>query len=84
MSVKNGHDRDEHGRIKNYYAPWFVWWHCTYKGGYNIRGPRSWRNLCHIRPCRRANKRTCHALLNGADADAVAYPLAKKPHEYWL
>ena len=79
MSVKNGHDRDARGRIKNYPLPWFVAWI-----KWSARDPKAWRKMMHTRPRRRANKKICHDILDGIDPDSLSHPLEKKPHLYWL
>lgn len=59
--------------------------------GRKISGPYSqmssypaWHDiLFHTRPLRRATKRCEHKVIQGADADDLAWPLAKKPHKYY-
>lgn len=55
---------------------------------YRVRFPRGtpkwWRNLYMTRPRRYENKRLCHSIRQGADPDALVFPLGNhKPHVYY-
>ena len=46
--------------------------------------PSGYNTLYHIRPHRRATQRLLTSVLRGADVDAIAWPVAKKPQVYRL
>jgi len=77
MSVTNkARDRDSHGRIHRKY---------TRNRTLRSRARPSWFVKVYVtRPHRRANKRCCLALIQGADADAIAWPLGNhNPQVDW-
>ena len=46
--------------------------------------PSYWNILFHTRPRRRREKKNCHQVLHGADADSMAWDLGNhKPHKYY-
>ena len=46
--------------------------------------PNYWDILWHRRPHRRATKRIEHAILSGKlDPDNAAWPVSKRPHQYY-
>jgi hypothetical protein len=58
---------------------WPGYWGSVWLGSW----PRWHDIIFHSRPRRRAERRFEHAVLRGADADDLAWPLSKRPHEYY-
>lgn len=50
------------------------WWQGT---------PSSHNIIFHHRPRRRKERELSRKILKGADSNNIAWPLAKKPHEYY-
>lgn len=51
---------------------------------YGMSSWPAWHDILHFRrPHRRTTKAMEHAVLRGADPDDLAWPLVKRPHNYY-
>lgn len=68
-------DRNKKGKIDRKY---------TRNNGKPLGTPKWWLKCFMTRPKRCINKRSCHAILRGADPDALNFPVKnRKPHLYY-